>query len=123
MRDFRVVDNLWTWIFRNSETSRALFRTWMVCFIVAPIEMATGARAYYVGKPNPVMMRIALQRVACRREDTIIIGDRMDTDIVAGIEAGIETVLVLTGVTTENGINQFAYRPSLMLTSIAEIPG
>jgi len=91
--------------------------------LMAPIEMATGARAYYVGKPNPVMMRIALQRVACRREDTVIIGDRMDTDIVAGIEAGIETVLVLTGVTTENGINQFAYRPSLMLTSIAEIPG
>ena len=91
--------------------------------LMAPIEMATGAKAYYVGKPNPVMMRIALQKVECRRENTIIIGDRMDTDIVAGIEAGIETVLVLTGVTTEDGINQFAYRPSLMLASIAEIPG
>ena len=67
-------------------------------------------------------MRIALHKVECRREDTIIIGDRKDTDIVAGIEAGIETVLVLTGVTTEDGINQFAYRPSLMLASIAEIP-
>jgi NagD protein len=90
--------------------------------LMAPIEMATGVKAYYVGKPNPVMMRTALQKVECRREDTIIIGDRMDTDIVAGIEAGIETVLVLTGVTTEDGINQFAYRPSLMLASIAEIP-
>jgi len=91
--------------------------------LMAPIEMATAARAYYVGKPNPVMMRIALQMVECRREDTIIIGDRMDTDIVAGIEAGIETVLVQTGVTTRAGMAQFAYRPSLILESIAEIPG
>ena len=91
--------------------------------LMAPIEMATGVKAYYVGKPNPVMMRIALQKVECRREDTIIIGDRMDTDIVAGIEAGIETVLVLTGVTIdEEGINKFAYRPSLVLPSIASIP-
>ena len=88
---------------------------------MAPIEMATGAKAYYVGKPNPVMMRTALQKVECRREDTIIIGDRMDTDIVAGIEAGIETVLVLTGVTTKEGIKEFAYRPSLVLPSIAGI--
>lgn len=90
--------------------------------LMAPIEMATEANAYYVGKPNPVMMRIALQRVECRREDTCIIGDRMDTDIVAGIEAGIETVLVLTGVTTEDGIKRFAYRPSLELASVAAIP-
>ena len=89
--------------------------------LMAPIEMATGVKAYYVGKPNPVMMRTALQKVECRREDTIIIGDRMDTDIVAGIEAGIETVLVLTGVTTEEGIKEFAYRPSLVLASIAAI--
>jgi len=89
--------------------------------LMAPIEMATGVKAYYVGKPNPIMMRTALQKVKCRREDTIIIGDRMDTDIVAGIEAGIETVLVLTGVTTEEGINEFAYRPSLVLASIATI--
>jgi NagD protein len=90
--------------------------------LMAPIEMATGSKAYYVGKPNPVMMRIALQRVECRREDTVIIGDRMDTDIVAGIEAGIETVLVLTGVSSPESIKQFAYRPSLVLDSIAAIP-
>jgi len=66
-------------------------------------------------------MRTALQKVECRREDTIIIGDRVDTDIVAGIEAGIETVLVLTGVTTEEGIKEFAYRASLVLASIAAI--
>lgn len=90
--------------------------------LMAPIEIATGAKAYYVGKPNPVMMRIALQKVECRREDTIIIGDRMDTDIVAGIEAGIKTVLVLTGVSNPESIKQFAYRPSLVLDSIADIP-
>ncbi len=90
--------------------------------LMAPIEMATGSKAYYIGKPNPVMMRSALQRVGCQREETIIIGDRMDTDIVAGIEAGIETVLVLTGVTTPEGLKQFAYRPSLVLDSVASIP-
>ena len=89
--------------------------------LMAPIEMATGAKAYYVGKPNPLMMRIALQKVECRREDTVILGDRMDTDIVAGIEAGIESVLVLTGVSTAESIKQFAYRPSLILDSVAEI--
>ncbi len=89
--------------------------------LMAPIEMATGAKAYYVGKPNPVMMRAALQKVGCRREDTVIIGDRMDTDIIAGIEAGIETTLVLSGVTSKEGIHAFAYRPSLVLSSVADI--
>ncbi|MDA3926772.1 MAG: HAD-IIA family hydrolase [Kiritimatiellae bacterium] len=91
--------------------------------LMAPIEMATGAKAYYVGKPNPIMMRSALKMVECRREDTIIIGDRMDTDIIAGVEAGMKTVLVQTGVTTPESMRQFAYRPSLVLQSIAEIPG
>lgn len=90
--------------------------------LMAPIEMATGARAYYVGKPNAVMMRSALQRLGCPRERSIIIGDRMDTDIVAGIEAGIETVLVMTGVTTKKTMKAFAYRPSLVLESVAAIP-
>jgi len=90
--------------------------------LMAPIEMATGCKAYYIGKPNPVMMRTALQKVGCRREETVIIGDRMDTDIVAGIEAGIETVLVLSGVSSLGGIKQFAYRPSLVLDSVAAIP-
>lgn len=90
--------------------------------LMAPIEMATGAKAYYVGKPNPVMMRSTLKMLECRRENSIIIGDRMDTDIIAGIEAGIKTVLVQTGVTTLESMRQFAYRPSLVLRSIAEIP-
>jgi NagD protein len=68
------------------------------------------------------MMRTALAKVGSRREDTVIVGDRMDTDMLSGIEAGIETVLVLTGVSTAENIDQFAYRPSLVLGSVAEIP-
>jgi NagD protein len=90
--------------------------------LMAPIEMATGARAYYVGKPNPVMLRTALQKVGSRREDTAIVGDRMDTDIVAGVEAGIDAVLVLSGVTSREATPRFAYRPSLILDSVADIP-
>ncbi len=79
--------------------------------LVAPIELATGVSAYYVGKPNPLMMRHGLHRLGCRREETAIIGDRMDTDIIAGVESGIETVLMLTGVTAEADLRRFAYRP------------
>jgi len=67
--------------------------------LVSPIELTTGSRAYFVGKPNPLMMRHALKVLGCQREDTAIVGDRMDTDIIAGIESEIETVLVLSGVT------------------------
>ncbi|MBU6409578.1 MAG: HAD-IIA family hydrolase [Verrucomicrobia bacterium] len=79
--------------------------------LMAPIELATGARAYYVGKPNPLIMRHALKQLDCRREEAVIIGDRMDTDIIAGIESEIETVLVLTGVTAPEDLRRFAYRP------------
>jgi len=89
--------------------------------LMAPIEMASGCRAYYTGKPNPLMMRIALQRLGCRREETIIIGDRMDTDILAGIEAEIDTILVLTGVTTAEDLRLFAYRPRYVYASIGAI--
>ena len=89
--------------------------------LMAPIELATGAKAYYVGKPNPLIMRNALKKIDCRREDAVIIGDRMDTDIIAGIESEIETVLVLSGVTTEADLRKFAYRPDLILKTIAEI--
>jgi len=79
--------------------------------LLAPIELATGSKAYYVGKPNPLMMRNALKKLGCRREETAIIGDRMDTDIIAGIESEIETVLVLSGVTEESDIKRYPYRP------------
>jgi len=89
--------------------------------LVAPIELASGRKAYYTGKPNPLMMRTGLHRLGCRREETVIIGDRMDTDIIAGIEAGIETVLVLTGVTSEKDLEEFAYRPDHVVRSVGDL--
>lgn len=89
--------------------------------LIAPIELATGRKAYFVGKPNPLMMRHALKRLGCRLEETVIIGDRMDTDIIAGIEADIETVLVLSGVTAKADLQQFAYRPHYILTGVGDI--
>jgi len=91
--------------------------------LVAPIELATGSKAYFVGKPNPLIMRHALKKLDCRREDAVIIGDRMDTDIIAGIESEIETVLVLTGVTAESDLKRFAYRPGHVLKNVGAIVG
>jgi len=89
--------------------------------LISPIELATGKQAYFVGKPNPLMMRIALRKLGVKREDSIIIGDRMDTDIIAGIEAEIDTCLVLSGITDEEGMKQFAYRPHYILRGVMEI--
>ena len=89
--------------------------------LISPIELATGKKAYFVGKPNPLMMRIALKKIGVQREDTLIIGDRMDTDIVAGIEAEIDTCLVLTGISEEKTIDEFAYRPRFILNGVNEI--
>lgn len=89
--------------------------------LISPIELATGKQAYFVGKPNPLMMRIALKRIDVQREDSIIIGDRMDTDIVAGIEAEIDTCLVLSGISSIQTINDFAYRPRYVLQGVNEI--
>ena len=90
--------------------------------LISPIEMSTGSKAYFVGKPNPLMMRNALKKIGSIREETVIIGDRMDTDMVAGIEADIDTVLVLTGVSTQDNIRQFAYQPGLILNGVSQIP-
>jgi NagD protein len=90
--------------------------------LMAPIELATGSKAYYVGKPNPLMMRHALKKLGHRREDTAIIGDRMDTDIIAGIESDIETVLVLSGVSRPEHLQAFAYRPRYVLNGVGDIP-
>jgi len=90
--------------------------------LVAPIELATSRKAYFVGKPNPLMMRHALRTLGTTHEETIIIGDRMDTDIIAGIESQIETILVLTGVTEEKDMPKFAYAPTYVLESVSEIP-
>ena len=91
--------------------------------LMAPIELATGSKAYYVGKPNPLIMRNALKKLDCRREDAVIIGDRMDTDIIAGIESEIETVLVLSGVTAEADMGRFAYHPGHVLKNVGAIAG
>ncbi len=87
----------------------------------AMITAATGAKPYFVGKPNPMMFRSAMNRIDAHAQSTVMIGDRMDTDIVAGIEAGLETILVLTGSTRADQIGGFPYRPSRVLASIAEV--
>ncbi len=91
--------------------------------MISPIEMATGQQAYFVGKPNPLMMRTGLRILGVHSEDAVMIGDRMDTDIVAGIETGLDTVLVLSGVTDQNEIKKFPYRPRLVLDGVGNIPG
>jgi NagD protein len=89
--------------------------------INALITRATGKEPYIVGKPNPMMFRSALNKIGAHSHNTAMIGDRMDTDIVAGIEAGLHTVLVLTGITTEAEISQFPFRPNEVLSSVAEL--
>jgi NagD protein len=89
--------------------------------LVAPIEITTGKEAYYIGKPNPLMMRSALKRINVRREEAMIIGDRMDTDIIAGIEAEIDTTLVLSGISTKETIKKFAFRPDYVLNGVIDI--
>ena len=90
--------------------------------MISPIEMATGQAAYFVGKPNPLMMRTGLRILGVHSEDAVMIGDRMDTDIVAGIETGLDTVLVLSGVTDRGDIKKFPYRPRLVLNGVGDIP-
>jgi NagD protein len=89
--------------------------------VAALITKATGVEPYFVGKPNPLMMRSALNAVGGHSESTAMIGDRMDTDIVSGMEAGLETVLVLTGVTTRAMVDRFPYRPSRIVDSVADL--
>ena len=91
--------------------------------LIAPIELASDTKAYFVGKPNPIMMRHGRKLLGCDREDTGIVGDRMDTDIIAGIHAGIDTVLVLSGVTSEEDLKHFAYHPRYVLPGVGDIPG
>ena len=89
--------------------------------MAALIEKASGKRAYFIGKPNPLMMRMALNYLNVHSENTMMIGDRMDTDIVAGVETGMETILVFSGVTSEEDLTAFPYQPSRTSPSVAEI--
>ena len=89
--------------------------------VAALISRATGVEPYFVGKPNPLMMRSALNAIEAHSETTAMVGDRTDTDVVSGLEAGMHTVLVLTGSTTREEAERFPYRPSRIVDSIAEL--
>lgn len=89
--------------------------------LVAPIEIATGKKTYFVGKPNPLMIRHGLRLLGCHSADIAFVGDRMDTDIIAGIESNVDTILVLSGVTTKDTISDFPYRPKYILDSVGDI--
>lgn len=89
--------------------------------LVAPIEIATGKKAYFVGKPNPLMLRHGLRKLGCHSADIAFIGDRMDTDIIAGIESNVDTVLVLSGVTSLEDIDTFPYRPKYIFGGVGDI--
>ena len=89
--------------------------------LIAPIEIATGKKAYFVGKPNPLMLRHGLRKLNCHSQDIAFIGDRMDTDIIAGIESNVDPVLVLSGVTSMEEISNFPYRPRYILDDVGQI--
>ena len=89
--------------------------------LVAPIEMATGKQAYFCGKPNPLMMRTGLNLLGCHSAEAVMVGDRMDTDVISGMESGMSTVLVLSGVTDRQTMEQFAYRPTVVLEGVGDI--
>jgi NagD protein len=89
--------------------------------VAALVSRATGVDPYYVGKPNPLMMRSALNAIEAHSETTAMIGDRMDTDVVSGLEAGLHTVLVLSGVATRQEAERFPYRPSQIVDSVADL--
>ncbi|CAN5592180.1 HAD-IIA family hydrolase [soil metagenome] len=89
--------------------------------VAALVSSASGVRPYFVGKPNPLMMRTALNAIDAHSEDSVMIGDNMDTDIIMGIESGLETILVLTGVTGRTDMKRYSYGPSRVLDSVDEI--
>ncbi|GAB3589702.1 Ribonucleotide monophosphatase NagD [Corynebacterium faecale] len=89
--------------------------------VAALITAATGAEPYFIGKPNPVMMRSALNTIGAHSEHTVMIGDRMDTDVISGLEAGMRTVLVKSGISDEAEIKRYPFRPTMVVDSIADI--
>ncbi len=89
--------------------------------LIAPIEIATGKKAYFVGKPNPLMLRHGLKKINCHSSEIVFVGDRMDTDIIAGIESNVDTVLVLSGVTAMEDIDNFPYRPKYIASGVGDL--
>ena len=84
--------------------------------------MATGTRAYFCGKPNPLMMRTGLRLLNCHSAEAVMVGDRMDTDVISGMESGMSTVLVLSGVSDRDTLKTYAYRPTVVLDGVGDIP-
>ncbi|WP_278261794.1 HAD-IIA family hydrolase [Nocardia sp. AG03] len=91
--------------------------------VAALITRATGKDPYYVGKPNPLMMRSALRRIGAHSQSTVMIGDRMDTDVIAGLEAGLRTVLVTSGISTKSSVEAYPFRPTMVVDSVADLVG
>lgn len=89
--------------------------------VAALISSASGVKPYFVGKPNPLMMRSALNAIDAHSEESVMIGDNMDTDIIMGLESGLETVLVLSGVTRREDVERYSYGPNHIVGSVAEI--
>lgn len=89
--------------------------------VAALITRATGVEPYFIGKPNPLMMRSALNQIGAHSETTVMVGDRMDTDVLSGLEAGMRTILVLTGSTRPDQVERFPFRPTRILESIADV--
>ena len=89
--------------------------------LAAPIEKITGRRPFYIGKPSPIMMRAALRHLKVHSEEAWMVGDNMDTDIIAGIESGMGTILVLTGVSKADDLTRYAYRPHHVVASVSDI--
>ncbi|MEV6059849.1 HAD-IIA family hydrolase [Nocardia asteroides] len=89
--------------------------------VAALITRATGKEPYYVGKPNPLMMRSALRRIGAHSQSTVMIGDRMDTDVISGLEAGMRTILVTSGISTKSSVEKYPFRPTLVVDSVADL--
>jgi NagD protein len=89
--------------------------------VAALIERASGVAAFFVGKPNPLMLRLALNSIGAHSESTVMVGDRMDTDVIGGVQSGLETVLVLSGVTRREDVARFPYQPTCVVDSVADI--
>ncbi|HZB82716.1 MAG TPA: HAD-IIA family hydrolase [Rubrobacteraceae bacterium] len=89
--------------------------------LAALISSASGVKPYFVGKPNPLMMRTALNAIDAHSEYSVMIGDNMDTDVIMGLESGLETILVLSGVTRREDVQRYSYSPTRVLDSVADI--
>jgi len=122
-RAIRLIDGGARFIATNPDPSgpRALGRLPATGSVAALISTATGRSPYFIGKPNPLMMRSALNRLEAHSETTVMVGDRMDTDIISGLEAGLRTVLVTTGSTRPEQVEKFPYRPTRVVDSIADL--